>query len=285
MRSDLIYIPDSELDALIQQDTPYLDLTTLGLDIGDEPGSLSFYTREPCVLCCTEEVSRILSKLGLSTAYSLPTGTQIGAGELFFTAEGSVCDLHRAWKICQSLLSHCSGVATKARNMLNRVQKISPAISLTAARAHFPGTKALVTKAVVAGGVIPHRMGLSETVLIYETHIACMGGLDVFLERYPQQKSHFCEKKVFVETTSAETALRCLSVGVDAIQFFQMQPDALAAAVEQVKAAYPHCTVVAAGNLTEENVTEYAATGVDGLVSSAFYRAEPIQMQAQFHTN
>ena len=50
MRSDLIYIPDSELDALIQQDTPYLDLTTLGLDIGDEPGSLSFYTREPCVL-------------------------------------------------------------------------------------------------------------------------------------------------------------------------------------------------------------------------------------------
>ena len=53
MRSDLIYIPDSELDALIQQDTPYLDLTTLGLDIGDEPGSLSFYTREPCVLCCT----------------------------------------------------------------------------------------------------------------------------------------------------------------------------------------------------------------------------------------
>lgn len=94
MRSDLIYIPDSELDALIQQDTPYLDLTTLGLDIGDEPGSLSFYTREACVLCCTEEVSRILTKLGLSTAYSLPTGTQIGAGELFFTAEGSVCDLH-----------------------------------------------------------------------------------------------------------------------------------------------------------------------------------------------
>ncbi len=226
-----------------------------------------------------------LTKLGLSTAYSLPTGTQIGAGELFFTAEGSVCDLHRAWKICQSLLSHCSGVATKARNMLSQVQAISPAISLTAARAHFPGTKALVTKAVVAGGVIPHRMGLSETVLIYETHIACMGGLEVFLERYPQQKSHFCEKKVFVETQSAETALRCLSVGVDAIQFFQMQPDALAKAVEQVKAAYPHCTIIAAGNLTEENVAEYAATGVDGLVSSAFYRAEPIQMQAQFHTN
>ena len=108
--------------------------------------------------------------------------------------------------------------------MLSQVQAISPAISLTAARAHFPGTKALVTKAVVAGGVIPHRMGLSETVL--------MGGLEVFLERYPQQKSHFCEKKVFVETQSAETALRCLSVGVDAIQFFQMQPDALAKAVE-----------------------------------------------------
>ena len=50
MRSDLIYIPDSELDALIQQDTPYLDLTTLGLDIGDEPVSLSFYTRVCCAV-------------------------------------------------------------------------------------------------------------------------------------------------------------------------------------------------------------------------------------------
>ena len=88
-----------------------------------------------------------------------------------------------------------------------------------------------------------------------------------------------------METTSADTALQCLAVGVDAIQFFQMQPDALKAAVEQVKAAFPHCTIVAAGNLTEENIAAYAATGVDGLVSSAFYRAEPIQMQAQFHTN
>ena len=69
------------------------------------------------------------------------------------------------------------------------------------------------------------------------------------------------------------------------MQCYQMQADELAAAVEQVKAAYRHCTGVAAGNLTEENVTDYAATGVDGLVSSAFYRAEPIQMQAQFHTN
>ena len=88
MRSDLIYIPDSELDALIQQDTPYLDLTTLGLDIGDEPGSLSFYTREACVLCCTEEVS-VSDEAGTFHRIFSPTGTQIGAGELFFTAEAA----------------------------------------------------------------------------------------------------------------------------------------------------------------------------------------------------
>lgn len=51
MRSDLIYIPDSELDALIQQDTPYLDLTTLGLDIGDEPASCSSPQRAASVTC------------------------------------------------------------------------------------------------------------------------------------------------------------------------------------------------------------------------------------------
>ena len=109
MRSDLIYIPDSELDALIQQDTPYLDLPTLGLDIGDEPGSLSFYTREPCVLCCTEEVSRILSKLGLSTAIveerswggtclnrgCVPTKTLLHASEVYRrAADGAAVGIH-----------------------------------------------------------------------------------------------------------------------------------------------------------------------------------------------
>lgn len=154
MRSDLIYIPDSELDALIQQDTPYLDLTTLGLDIGDEPGSLSFYTREACVLCCTEEVSRILTKLGLSTAYSPHRHTDRrrravlhlrAASATYCTRRGRSASpavplfrcCHKGKKYAEpgagDLACHLSDNGTGA----------------------FSGNKALVTKAVVAGGVIP----------------------------------------------------------------------------------------------------------------------------------
>ena len=128
-------------------------------------------------------------------------------------------------------------------------------------------------------------MGLSETVLIYETHIACMGGLEVFLERYPQQKSHFCERKSLWKHSPQRRRSAVSPWAWMPSSFSRCSRMRWQRLSEQVKAAYPHCTIIAAGNLTEENVAEYAATGVDGLVSSAFYRAEPIQMQAQFHTN
>ena len=58
-------ISDARLDELIAEDVPYIDLTSEVLGTGDAQGSIEYFTREACVLCCTEEVERIMGKLCL----------------------------------------------------------------------------------------------------------------------------------------------------------------------------------------------------------------------------
>ena len=61
----MMYFTDEMLDRLIKEDTPYLDLTTTLLEIGEKAGRIEFRVREDGIVACTEEAARILEKLGL----------------------------------------------------------------------------------------------------------------------------------------------------------------------------------------------------------------------------
>lgn len=71
----MLRISDARLDELIAEDVPYIDLTTEVLGIGNVAGELSYYTRENCVLCGTEEVTRMIEHVGARVEESLPSGT------------------------------------------------------------------------------------------------------------------------------------------------------------------------------------------------------------------
>ena len=77
---DIIRISDARLEELIAEDVPYIDLTTYILGIGDKAGAMEYYTREDCVLCCTEEVARMAAMLNLEVEWFEPSGTKVKAG-------------------------------------------------------------------------------------------------------------------------------------------------------------------------------------------------------------
>jgi len=45
--------------------------------------------------------------------------------------------------------------------------------------------------------------------------------------------------------------------------------------VEEIRTCWPRVRLLAAGGIGTGNIADYAATGVDGLVLSSVYRAEP----------
>ncbi|MDO4182877.1 MAG: ModD protein [Coriobacteriia bacterium] len=275
-----VVISESRIDQLIAEDVPYVDLTTELLGMGAKQGRIRFITREDCVLCGTEVALRVLERLGVTPVSWQPSSAQVAAGECFCVAEGPAASLHKAWKVCLNLFDHLSAVATLTRTIVDAAHSANPACPVLTTRKSMPGCKDLLTLAVTAGGAVPHRLGLSETVLVFDNHYLFLGGFEGLLDVLPRVKAECIEKKIFVEC-DAQQALQLARVGVDGIQFEKLPPEELCAAVQQVRAINPHISLVAAGGINAKNAADYAATGVDGLVTTAPFSAKPLDMTAK----
>lgn len=271
----MMYFSDAELDSFIEEDVPYDDLTTLVLGIGACPGKITYETRSDTVICGTEEAARMFVKLGVKPGRIVLSGAFIAAGEVFLEGFGSADALHTAWKACGRLLESTCGVATRTRQFVELAKKANPDIVVATTRKSFPGTKKLVSKAIVAGGAVHHRLGLSETVLVFDEHIRFLGGLDMFVERIPGIKKSMPEKKLVVEAHDLATAGRLIASGVDVVQCDKFSPDALRETVSIARASGNTVLIAAAGNVTLENIEIIAGTGVDFVVTSALYSGKP----------
>lgn len=275
-----MYVPESFIDELITDDVPSIDLTTHVLGIGSKPGRMEYFTREDAVLCGTEEAARVFAKLGCTVVDYLPTGTSLTAGQTFMTVEGPADGLHMGWKCCLNVFEYYSALATKTRKMVELVHAANPACEVLTTRKRMPGTKVLDTKALVAGGAFPHRLGLSETVLVFDHHLTFYGGLDKFIADLPQLRSKVCEKKLFVECSVAD-ALCLVEAGVDGVQLDKALAEEIAALVPKLRALNPRVTIIAAGGVNLTNAAEYAATGVDGLATTCLHFAKPLDMSVR----
>lgn len=294
----MVTISDARIDRIIAEDIPYLDLTTHVLGIADAPGEMEYFTREACVLAGTEVASRVAERIGCTVVESLPSGTELEAGQTFMTVRGTAPQLHQAWKVCLNLFDHLSAVASATRAMVSAAHDANPACEVLTTRKSMPGVKDLLVEATIAGGAFPHRLGLSETILVFDHHLAFMGGFEKFLEQLPSIRPRCVEKKLFVEVNAAQalelawynaaSARACAAsggaapwTGVDGVQVDKLAVPELANLVGQLRALDPRMAIIAAGGINAANAAEYAATGVDGLATTAPFTAKPIDMSVR----
>lgn len=276
---------NARIDAFIEEDVPYIDLTCEVLGVHNQPGEMEYFTRESCVLAGTDIARRIMRNLGCEVLASSEDGQLVSAGQTFFTVRGAAADLHAAWKVCLNVFDHLSAVATKTRSMVDAVHAVNPECEVLITRKSMPGAKDLLTCAVMAGGAFPHRLGLSETVLVFEQHLAFFGGFNRFVEEMPRIKARCVEKKLFVEA-DAQRALALARAssdghGVDGIQLDKVPVSELAELVRRIREIDPRITIIAAGGINPQNAGAYAACGVDGLATTAPFTAKPVDMSVR----
>ena len=276
---------NARIDAFIEEDVPYIDLTCEVLGVHNQPGEMEYFTRESCVLAGTDIARRIMRNLGCEVLASSEDGQLVSAGQTFFTVRGAAADLHAAWKVCLNVFDHLSAVATKTRSMVDAVHAVNPECEVLTTRKSMPGAKDLLTCAVMAGGAFPHRLGLSETVLVFEQHLAFFGGFNRFVEEMPRIKARCVEKKLFVEA-DAQRALALARAssdghGVDGIQLDKVPVSELAELVRRIREIDPRITIIAAGGINPQNAGAYAACGVDGLATTAPFTAKPVDISVR----
>ncbi|MCR2828951.1 ModD protein [Acidithiobacillus ferrooxidans] len=274
-----MFFSPQEIAALIQEDQPFLDLTTRMLGIGDKAADMRFRCRQDISVAGTELAVKILDACGLMVTESQPSGALVATGTTLLAAEGSASAAHSAWKVAQNVLEYACGIATYSAQLVQQARQINPRIAVVATRKNIPGIRRFAVMAALAGGVMPHRLGISESVLVFDQHLAFLGGLSPFLQQFAQYRRRAPSSKIVVEVQKTDhtltDALALAQAGVAGIQFDKMAPEPLAEIAAKLRAVAPEVTLFAAGGITLANIQAYAATGMDALVTSAVYHAAP----------
>ena len=119
----MIYFTDKEIDELLTEDIPYFDLTTSILKLENKPAKMQIATKDDTVVCCTEEVLKIFSKLAINPTLFTPSGEYIEKGVKFMEGEGLSMNIHAAWRTCESILGFASGIATHTRILVEKAKE------------------------------------------------------------------------------------------------------------------------------------------------------------------
>jgi molybdenum transport protein len=266
---------DDRLLGMLREDVPYGDATTAGLGIAELRGSAVFRTCTTITACCVEEAERLMQLAGCTATRRLAaSGAQVEAGTDLLVAEGDAAALHRGLKVAQTLMEITSGIATRARRILCAAREGRAGIAVSCTRKHLPGAKDVMLRAIMAGGCVPHRLGLSDSVLVFAQHRAFLGRMPPHLWVAAQRAAQ-PERKIAVEAESVDEAVWFAGAGVDSLQLDKLAPEQVAEAVRAIAELPRRPLVAVAGGVTEANASAYAAAGADLLVTSAPYAAPP----------
>ena len=198
--NDTRCLSDHALARLLGEDLPYGDLTTDALGIGKHAAVASFRARFAMTVCAVEEAARLFVLVGAAPTVLCPSGSVVEAGTVVLEVSGSASALHRVYKAAQVMMEWSGGIATAAAAIV----AVAAGVPVACTRKNVPGTRALSAKAVKAGGARLHRLGLSESLLIFEEH-------RLFINESPARtiarlKQLEPEKKIVVEVADEAQA-------------------------------------------------------------------------------
>lgn len=265
-------LPDSLLHSWLAEDAPFGDLTTAALGIGSAPANMRFAARSAMVVALAPEAARLLELAGARVQLEAGDGSHLAAGDTILTAKGTAEALLLGWKVAQTLLEMAGGIATAAAAIVAAAHAVDPAVTVACTRKAFPGTRAVAVKAILAGGAVPHRLGLSETVLVFAEHLAFAGHRPL-PALVADLKRRCPEKKVVMEVADIDAALAAAQAGVHVLQLEKFAPAKVSELVRAL--AEWDGTIAVAGGVNAANAAEYVRAGARVLVTSSPYWAQP----------
>jgi len=195
-------------------------------------------------------------------------GEHCEAKKVLAVAKGPARSLLKAERTAINFLQHLSGIATTTGTFVKTVAHTK--VKILDTRKTTPGMRALEKHAVLMGDGVNHRMGLYDRYLIKNNHIAIAGSIREALNRCKQKRKPGVLLEV--ETQTLDDVREALECGADIIMLDNMQ---IADVRESIKIVNGKAKLEVSGNITLENITHYAATGIDFISVGAITHSAP----------
>jgi nicotinate-nucleotide pyrophosphorylase (carboxylating) len=204
---------------------------------------------------------------------NIEDGSRVKKGTIIGSVKGLTLSLLSAERLVLNFLQRLSGIATATNRFAEKIKGYRTQIMDT--RKTAPGWRYLEKYAVRVGGGINHRMGLYDQILIKDNHLKTMGSEkeNGAISRFVRKAREQIENGMLIEVEVEDLCQikEVMDAGVDIILFDNMEPSKIREAVGMVKEFEKNqgagtgnaILTEASGNITIENVEEYADAGVD----------------------
>ena len=265
---------NDQLKRWLQEDIGRGDQTTAGLtNIRTALGQGYWLTKAPGVICGLPIARRVFEMLSNADTAASPVefepcvieGEWVEAGSTVAKLQGPLAHLLMGERVALNLAMHLSGIATVTREYVSEIQDL-PA-KLVDTRKTTPGLRELEKYATRTGGAKNHRMGLDDSVMIKDNHIAAAGGIAPAIESIRSRSPY--PLSIEVETETLEQVEEALEHEVDIIMLDNMSPAIMKEAVQLIRRDSSQIKIEGSGNVTIETIRAIALTGVDYISSSA----------------
>ncbi|MCQ2265619.1 MAG: carboxylating nicotinate-nucleotide diphosphorylase [Bacteroidales bacterium] len=187
-------------------------------------------------------------------------GDEVHKGDVVFAIKGSSQKMLTAERTVLNFMQRMSGIATAAKKYADIVNGTKTTILDT--RKTTPNMRVFEKYAVRVGGCQNHRFGLFDMVMLKDNHIDFAGGIEKAIDKTRKYlKNNKLNLKIEIETRNLEEVKRVMEHGgVDRIMLDNFTPELI---VEALKLIDGKCETEASGNITIDNLRQYAETGVD----------------------
>ena len=240
----------------LQEDIGEGDITAL-LTPEDEQATATIITREDMILAGQPWVNALIQAYDPSVqiTWLKNDGELVKANEAIYKLAGSARSLLTVERPALNFVQTLSAVATKTAEYIKYLEGTSTKLLDT--RKTLPGLRIAQKYAVAVGGGQNHRLGLFDAFLIKENHIMAAGSIAQAIAKAHQIAPG---KPVEVEVETWDELEQAIDAKADIVMLDNFSQQQM---IDAVKHVAGRCKLEASGNITLENLSEVAQTGVD----------------------
>ncbi|MFA6129745.1 MAG: carboxylating nicotinate-nucleotide diphosphorylase [Candidatus Omnitrophota bacterium] len=237
------------------------DITTQLTIPKDKVIKANIIAKEDFLVCGIIAVEKVFKSVDPSVEFiqKIREGRVVKTKKTIAVVSGKASSILTAERVALNLLSMLSGIATKTREFVKKIEPYKTKITDT--RKTMPGLRELQKYAVRIGGGLNHRIRLDEMILIKDNHIKVTDGYS----KLPSVPKGY---KIEIEAQNLEEFKHALYFKPDIIMLDNMKIEDIREAVKirnstEFKSHHLPSKLEASGGINLENIKEFAATGVD----------------------
>ncbi|MCK9557332.1 MAG: carboxylating nicotinate-nucleotide diphosphorylase [Candidatus Cloacimonetes bacterium] len=247
----------------LEEDLGSGDITTRYLDLDPAICSAYMIAKADGILAGTDIAKEVFKAVDPELKITLyrKDGDMVHPKDEIMRVEGKPSSILQAERTALNFLQRLSGIASQTRRMVDAIAGTNTKLLDT--RKTTPLLRSLEKYAVRVGGGLNHRHGLYDMIMLKENHIRAAGGISKAIQKIQTQNASY---KLEVEVTNLQELEEAVAAKADRVMLDNM-------GIKEIKAAVKRfgekVELEISGGVNEDNILQYARTGVHYISSGA----------------